>query len=217
MRMLVKYERGRWSDRASPSSFVNNGTFFMHAAPPWQDLDMRHLPGLFSDNSTRNTTAQTVLTELDARLERIKHALATGRYPDTSGDGDGDTALNCTFSIYGHLRSLPSHVTQDQMREYERELHNPSGVSPVTLPAPQMDAILFSKGCNLVLSLNEMDGLEWDKFWDKAIVYAFVLACVTLVQTWVLVKQMEYTSTPTVRAVLLPKWYVDGLLMNTLT
>ena len=46
---------------------------------------MRQLPGLLLTNATRNGTGQVVLKELDARLERIKTALATGKYPDTSG------------------------------------------------------------------------------------------------------------------------------------
>lgn len=46
---------------------------------------MRQLPGLMFSNQTRNDTAQVVLKELDARLERIKTAIATGRF----GDGGG--------------------------------------------------------------------------------------------------------------------------------
>jgi hypothetical protein len=47
---------------------------------------MRQLPGLLFTNQTRNETGQVVLKELDARLERIKTSLATGRYGDTSGE-----------------------------------------------------------------------------------------------------------------------------------
>lgn len=66
-------------------SWIHNGTFFIHAAAPWHDLDMRQLPGLLLSNQTANETAQIVLKELDARIERIQTALNTGRYGDTSG------------------------------------------------------------------------------------------------------------------------------------
>lgn len=46
---------------------------------------MRQLPGLLLTNQTANATAQIVLKELDARIERVKTALLTGRYGDNSG------------------------------------------------------------------------------------------------------------------------------------
>lgn len=57
---------------------------------------------------------------------------------------------------------------------------------------------MFSPECNLVLELDDMQGLELDRFWNKALNYSLILAIVTAIQAWVLVKQMEYTSTPTV-------------------
>ena len=116
-------------------------------------------------------------------------------------DGEGDTTMNCTFSMYGRLRSLPGDVPPSRVAEYESELHNPSGLTVLSLSPPVIDAVLFSKDCNIVVELDSMEGLELDKFWDQAAVYAFILTLVTALQTWVLVRQMEYTSTPTVNRV----------------
>lgn len=195
-------------------SFLKNGSFYIHAGPMWMDLDMRQLPGLIFSNQTRNDTAQVVLKELDARIERVKHNLAIGKYPDGSGayrflssfqtstessiGNDGDLSMNCTFSMYGQLRPLPAQYSRKQIAEYESELHEPTGRTVANLPSSQMDAIVFSRDCNLVLELDKMEGLERDLFWEKAITYAAILGIVTILQTWVLVKQMEYTSTPTV-------------------
>ena len=167
----------------------------------WKDLDMRELPGLMMSNSTRNSTAQTVLTELDARLERIRKVLASGQFPDNTGS-EGDTRMNCTFSMYGQLRPLPPGTTQNDVREFEEELHTPTGRSVASLPRSKMDVVVYSRDCNLLFELDGMEGLEIDRFWSKATSYAAVLSVLTLLQTWVLVKQMEYTSTPTVRMVL---------------
>lgn len=114
---------------------------------------------------------------------------------------EGDTLMNCTFSIYGHLRPLPSNVPRSRVEEYESELHSPSGRSVLELPPPTIDAVVFSRDCNIVLELDTMEGMALDSFWNHATVYAFVLALITAAQTWVLVKQMEYTSTPTVSVV----------------
>lgn len=103
--------------------------------------------------------------------------------------------------MYGHLKSLPSDVSEARLREWEEELRAPSGVSTLSLPPPTMNAILFSKECNILVELDEMVGLELEDFWNKAVTYSFVLGALTLLQTWVLVKQMEYTSTPSVRSV----------------
>ena len=162
------------------------------------DLDMRQLPGLVFGNHTRNETAQVILKELDARLERIKHNLAISKYPEGGGN-EGDTAMNCTFSMYGQLRALPPRFTRKEIAEYESELHNPTGRTVAHIPTSQMDAIIFSRDCNLVIELDNMEGLSRDTFWEKAITYAAVLSATTILQTIVLVKQMEYTSTPTVR------------------
>ena len=159
---------------------------------------MRDLPGLMMSNSTRNSTAQTALTELDARLERIRKVLASGQFPDNTGS-EGDTRMNCTFSMYGQLRPLPPGTTRNDVQEFEDELHTPTGRSVAPLPRSQMDAIVYSRDCNLLFELGGMEGLEIDRFWSKATSYAAVLSVLTLLQTWVLVKQMEYTSTPTVR------------------
>lgn len=106
--------------------------------------------------------------------------------------------MNCTFSMYGNLRSLPHDIPPSRVAEYESELHYPSGLSVLSLDAPILDAVLFSKDCNIVLELDHLEGLELDKFWDQATIYAFFLTLITALQTWVLVRQMEYTSTPTV-------------------
>ena len=100
--------------------------------------------------------------------------------------------------MYGQLRPLPRDTPPSRAKEYEDELHNPTGRTVLPLPPPSLDAILFSKECNLVLEFDNMEGLEVDEFWSQTMAYAFVLAVVTALQTWVLVKQMEYTSTPTV-------------------
>lgn len=100
--------------------------------------------------------------------------------------------------MYGQLQSLPTNVPESRLREWEDELRLPSGVSTLRLPPPTMDGILFSKDCNIVVELDNMVGLELEDFWNKAITYSFILGALTLFQTWVLVKQMEYTTTPSV-------------------
>lgn len=100
--------------------------------------------------------------------------------------------------MYGHMKSLPSNIPEARLREWERELRSPTGVSTLTLPPPTLNGILFSKDCNIVVELDDMVGLELEDFWNKAVSYSFILGILTLLQTWVLVKQMEYTTTPSV-------------------
>lgn len=101
--------------------------------------------------------------------------------------------------MYGHLKNVPPDVPASRLKEWEDELQNPSGVSTVKMPPPSMNAILFSKECNLVLELDNMIGLDLERFWSEAVTYSFILAVLTVIQAWVLVRQMEYTSTPVVR------------------
>ena len=117
---------------------------------------------------------------------------------DESVGSDGDRNMNCSFSIYGQLQPLPRHIKESQLRDREREIRQPSGISLPYFPTPVVDGIVFSKDCNLVIELDRMEVLELDVFWSKALTYAFVLAILTAIQTWVLIRQMEYTATPAV-------------------
>lgn len=100
--------------------------------------------------------------------------------------------------MYGQMRPLPVGITRKQVEDREAEMRLPTGRSVIHLPPPIVDSVAFSRDCNLVIDLDDMQVLELDVFWSKAITYGFILALVTAVQTWVLVRQMEYTGTPMV-------------------
>lgn len=89
---------------------------------------MRQLPGLLLSNQTANETAQIVLKELDARIERIKTALNTGRYGDTSGGLQVRTGL-ANAGIHNRLLLFCVHIIQDLMEIVYSTAHSRCMVS----------------------------------------------------------------------------------------
>jgi hypothetical protein len=62
-----------------------------------------------------------------------------------------------------------------------------------------LDALAYSANCGLLLEIRDAKSLLMEQFWAKALDYAALLAIIGAVQVWLLVRQMESTTTPSVR------------------
>lgn len=63
-----------------------------------------------------------------------------------------------------------------------------------------LNALAYSSNCGLLLDITNARSLLMDQFWAKAQNYAIALAVVAALQVYLLVQQMESTSTPSVRS-----------------
>lgn len=188
------------------------------AAPSSEPLDIRQLPALITQDH-RNATNQAILDELTHRIKRMSEILDSH---SAQSPESGDTpATTCSFALWAQMAPLPEGTTQEQVDEVERELAHPDGRDVAHLPQPSLDAIAWSKNCNMVLRLNKSERkcLNWpsgrdcahsfllvlpmDAFWRKAVTYGAFVAVVGLIQTLLTVRQMISTSTPSVRPYLL--------------
>jgi len=182
-------------------SFLSNGSYFLLAVPPQLVADIRQIPALLPNNLTANETAKAIYIEMQNRLEKMRSMLVSRTTP-SEDQTPSDPAMNCTFAVYGQQR--PVKASQDRVTEYENELRNPTGVSALHLAQPEIDAYVYSPNCEMLLKISNVKGLEMDRFWQKAVNYAFFLGLVAALQALLLVRQMQKTSTPSVSVFRIP-------------
>jgi hypothetical protein len=116
--------------------------------------------------------------------------------------------VNCSFVLFGQLRSLPASYPRSRLAEYEAELRNPSGVSVAKPPPIVFDAVLQSTDCEMIIEIGNATGLKFDRFWRRSSQYCIILTAILGLQTYFLVKQMEATGTRAVRCSIV---YVNSL------
>ncbi|KAG2186648.1 hypothetical protein INT44_002872 [Umbelopsis vinacea] len=176
--------------------FVNNGTLYMTAVP---ENTIHHMPledllHMLPSNSTMNQGREVLQEELSLQLEEMQNVL------DWSGQGyiDNERSMpnitGCTFEFWMQLH--PVDGLMSEVLEYERELENPQGIS-VRYPGPFMASmVMYSANCEMVMEMEDSNGIKIEKYYKKAISYATLASIVAFIQIFLLIHQMEYTPTP---------------------
>lgn len=59
--------------------------------------------------------------------------------------------------------------------------------------------VMYSANCEIVMEMDDSDGIKIEKYYKKAISYATLASVVAFIQIFLLIHQMEYTPTPSVR------------------
>jgi hypothetical protein len=78
-------------------------------------------------------------------------------------------------------------------------LENPQGISVISAPPLLSSMVVYSENCGLLMEVDDAKGTKIEKYYKKAINYATLASVVTLIQVFLLIHQMEYTPTPSVR------------------
>ncbi|KAF9413261.1 hypothetical protein BGZ94_000783 [Podila epigama] len=93
------------------------------------------------------------------------------------------------------IKHIENVMNGDGRLEYT-EWATPQGIS--TIKAPHLNSTLFmySPNCRLVISAKDGVGMKREKFFSKAVNYAGMAGTIAFIQVFLLVRQMEYTPTP---------------------
>ncbi|KAI9290201.1 hypothetical protein BC943DRAFT_270351 [Umbelopsis sp. AD052] len=149
---------------------------------------------MLPSNSTMNQGREVLQEELSLQLEEMQNVL------DWSGQGyiDNERSMpnitGCTFEFWMQLH--PVDGLMSEVLEYERELENPQGIS-VRYPGPFMASmVMYSANCEMVMEMEDSNGIKIEKYYKKAISYATLASIVAFIQIFLLIHQMEYTPTP---------------------
>ena len=114
-----------------------------------------------------------------------------------SREYDARTARhNCTFHFYAHVKPSGSFDQQQSVLEWEREMRNPSGISTVSPPPAELEGMLFSPNCFLVMRFDTARGSLFISRQSHAIRYAMSLVVVLSIQCFLVTRQMDRSMTP---------------------
>lgn len=198
--------------------FLPTGSLFLHAVGDEgpDGTDVRTSLGLIphNNNDTMNATISAIDKAFQLRIDMLQRIIASGSYEE--GDSSALTARkhNCSLHVYAQFQSAgPYALVQPQISDLEREMKHPTGISTIHPPTPKLALTAYSPECQLVLSAHEVRGLLESRMWKKAIHYAIVYFFVLLIQTRLLVQQMDATTTPSGLAKVSDKtWLAQSVL-----
>ncbi|RPB29737.1 hypothetical protein L211DRAFT_800222 [Terfezia boudieri ATCC MYA-4762] len=90
----------------------------------------------------------------------------------------------------------PTPITPSILRLVERELRHPTGIPVPPAPPILLDGVVYSPNCGFVLSTKSATGVKIEQFHSRVKNFALSAAAVVAVQTWLLIRQMNESSTP---------------------
>jgi len=117
-------------------------------------MDARQIVSLVPPEAL-NATAHVIDAEIATRLKRFKKMVDTGT---VRTETDLNKISTCPFQMYAQVR--PSSIPQFAMDEVEQEMDQPTGISVPQTPPLQLDVVLLSQECGVLLRLHDLSGLK---------------------------------------------------------
>ncbi len=140
-----------------------------------------------------NTSLTAINATLASRVINNNASVTVGR---TTEFNERTAFHNCSFHFYAHLTPSGSRDLRDSLAEMQSELRNPTGLSTIAVPQAEMRAFLYSPDCFLAVSLEPSRGMLSITEANKAIRYAVCLAVVLIIQSLLVTRQMDRSTTP---------------------
>ncbi|KAF9996823.1 hypothetical protein BGZ65_007599, partial [Modicella reniformis] len=175
--------------------FVDSGSFYMWGIPEDGRMPFWRILDLMPDNASYDLAAAAIKEQYQHRIKTIENAIAgyeSLEYPEIS---ISETST-CHYQMYMQLGAINPSVRSSALKDLEREWAAPQGIS--TIKAPHLNSTLFiySPNCRLTLVVKNAEGMKREKFYSKAVNYAGMAGTLAFIQVFLLVRQMEYTPTP---------------------
>lgn len=186
--------------------FIPTGSLFLHAVADEASTgtDVRTSLSLIpqGNNETANATVSAIDKAFQLRIDMLQHIIDSGSYDSSDSSAPTPTPKhNCSLHVYAQFSSAgPYTQIQPQIDILESETEHSTGLSTIPPPLLLLSFTAFSPECQLVLvspSTSPLTGLLQTRVWKKAVNYAILYFLVLLLQTYLLVQQMEATTTPT--------------------
>ncbi|GAC99219.1 hypothetical protein PHSY_006819 [Pseudozyma hubeiensis SY62] len=200
--------------------FIPTGSIFLHAVAEEasESTDVRTTLSMIptGNNETANATVAAMDKAFQLRIDMLQRIIDGGSYE--SDDGASDTPAvkhNCSLHVYAQLQSAGPHSElQPLINALEHEAVHPTGISTIPPPPLHLSLLAYSPTCQLLLaSPRPLTGLLQTTLWKKAVHYAIIYFLILLLQTYLLVQQMEATTTPSGLAKVSSKtWLAQSLL-----
>ncbi|KAF8476977.1 hypothetical protein BDZ91DRAFT_773795 [Kalaharituber pfeilii] len=90
----------------------------------------------------------------------------------------------------------PIPITPAVLRDIERELRHPTGAPVPSAPPITVSTTIYSPNCGYVLVSDGATGLKVEHYHRKVQNFALIASLIVGLQTWLLIRQMNESSTP---------------------
>nr|CDI54167.1 e3 ubiquitin ligase [Melanopsichium pennsylvanicum 4] len=200
--------------------FLPTGTLFLHAVSDEavRGTDVRTslsmIPG--GNNHTMNATIAAIDKAFQLRIDMLNRIIKSGSWDPPEAAEPQPLKHNCSLHVYGQFRSAgPYSILQSKLSALESEWRQSTGISTIASPPLQLSLTAFSPECQLLVTTTPttLSGLLQSRLWKKAIHYAVIYFILLFIQTYLLVQQMEASTTPSGLAKVADKtWLAQSVL-----
>ncbi|GJJ70926.1 transmembrane E3 ubiquitin-protein ligase [Entomortierella parvispora] len=175
--------------------FVLNGSFYMWGVPEGANIPMWRVLDLMPNQPAYDLAAAAIKDQYEKQMKSLQNVLDGHEQLDTPEMTLSEPSL-CTYQMYMQLGAVDSSIRSSLLKDLEREWAAPQGISTIKAPELNSSLFMYSPNCRLTIGVKDAEGLKREKFYFKAVNYALMAGTVAFIQVFLLVRQMEYTTTP---------------------
>ncbi|OAQ36498.1 hypothetical protein K457DRAFT_64357 [Linnemannia elongata AG-77] len=153
-------------------------------------MPLWHILDLMPNNASFTMAAAALKERYQKRIKTIQDIMDGKErleYPESS---------SCHYQMYMQLGAISPSVRPNALKDLEREWAAPQGISVIKAPHLNSTLFMYSPNCRLTIGVKKSEGMKREKFYSKAVYYAGMAGTVAFIQVFLLVRQMEYTPTP---------------------
>ncbi|KAF9584235.1 hypothetical protein BGW38_007139 [Lunasporangiospora selenospora] len=177
--------------------FVHNGSFYMWGIPDDTHMPLKHILDIMPNNVTFDLAKAALKEQYQKRIHFVEEVIRGESRLEYPESGISETS-NCHYQMYMQLGAIDPSVRYTALKDLEREMANPQGITTIKPPHLNSTLLIYSPNCRLTLGVKVAEGMKREKFYSKAVNYAAMAGLVAFIQHYLMVRQMEYTPTPSV-------------------
>ncbi|KAJ8100256.1 hypothetical protein POJ06DRAFT_252178 [Lipomyces tetrasporus] len=150
------------------------------------------LPHLTLTEERFNQSFTPLVEEINATIAELESIYQRDINPSYSGPtGSPDS---CEYIVYLQIHS--SALSPEDLSIIESELRFPKGQPHEDIPKVILSSLIYSPNCGFALESRSVAGEKIERYWIRASNAAQVGTLLTLIQIWLLIRQMNDTNTP---------------------
>ncbi|KTW29931.1 ubiquitin-protein ligase TUL1 [Pneumocystis jirovecii RU7] len=148
---------------------------------------------LFAFNNFIFQKSLILITQiLEQQIKQLQNSISKNKKIQIHNDSNNEY---CEFVVY--LQLLPIHNNKEpKLREIEKDLQMPNGLPYSLIPPIILSGIIMSPDCKFSLDFNNITGIKKEKYYSDINKIAFWQNLLIIIQIYLLIKQMNETSTP---------------------
>ncbi|KAK7205615.1 hypothetical protein BZA70DRAFT_257413 [Myxozyma melibiosi] len=171
--------------------FVDTGNIVM-ATTSRKFAGLYSLPFLTLTEERFNQSYTPFMTEINRTISELEAIYRRDINPAVSSSSSASES--CEYIVYLQIHSSP--LSPEEMSVVEDELRFPKGQPHEDIPKIEISSLVYSPNCGIVLESRLSVGDKIEQFWSQASHAALVAGCLTVIQIWLLIRQMNDTNTP---------------------